>query len=185
MQTRNPAKKITGALFYLLLIAVIVAAFNLGGGGRLREIGGYSIARVLTASMQPVYPQGSVVLIKRVDTAGMQVGDDATYLTADGKIVTHRIKEIYENHLNSGHRGFVTKGVNNFSADPEIVYDTNIIGKVVWHSDAVGAALDWIRVNWTAAIVIALLLPLGILLVFLLRQFFKRAEGKQGKNPEV
>jgi signal peptidase len=167
------AAKIGGGCFYLFMIAAIVAALMLGGGGKLHEIGGYSVLRVLSDSMKSVMPRGSIVLIQRTDPANIAIGDDITYMTDDKKLVTHRVEDIYSNYQDTGYRGFVTKGVNNSVPDPDIVYEVNIVGKVIWHNNTVGQALGWIRSNLTAALVIAGMIPLVALLIYIMRLFFK------------
>jgi len=167
------AARATGALFYIVLIGLILAAFSLGGGNRPNEIAGLSIMRVLSPSMKSVYPQGSIVLIKRIAAGDIEKGDDITFLTGDGKIITHRVEDIYENHLETGHRGFLTKGVNNPVADNEIVYGVNIIGRVIWHSNAVGQTVNWVNDNKTAAIIITAMIPLLIFLLIIIRKFFR------------
>ena len=82
---------------------------------------GFRLFRVETGSMTPKYLVGDVILIKEKDTNKIEVGDDVTYIgttgVMKGQFVTHRVVSIEEV---DGERVFHTKGIANFSEDPEI-----------------------------------------------------------------
>ena len=139
---------ISDMIFYVALIAMIALAFifSRGDGGTL-NIGGYRIFEVLTASMQSVYPRGSVILVKETPVYELVVGDDITFLREDNNIITHRIIEIKEDYEGSGQRGLVTKGVDNATADDDIILEQNIIGKVVRSFPKVVTVLNWASEN--------------------------------------
>ena len=182
---RSRAGKIlSGIVFYLVLATAVATAFLYGTRTGAKNFLGYSYANVLTRSMQSEIPQGSLVLVKHVDPAEIQVGDDVTYLPQDGSTVTHRVMTIYENYNESGIRGFVTKGVENPAPDPDVVYATNLVGVVRFHVAGLGALLSDVAGHiWVIAGMFALLL----LLSFSLRSFFGAAKNeknaKQRKPP--
>lgn len=76
------------ALSVLLLVALGVAPHT----------GAYRPVTVLTASMQPTIPAGSVVFVTPVDPGEVRVGDVLTYNipVEDRRVVTHRVVEILE-----------------------------------------------------------------------------------------
>src|SRR5688572_5679494 len=53
---------------------------------------------VLTGSMSPAVPVGSVVVVRPVDPRTLEPGDVATYQPEEGKdvFITHRIMEVHE-----------------------------------------------------------------------------------------
>lgn len=172
--------RITGAIFYSVLVAIIGTAFFLGSQGGSRSVLGYSIFSVLTQSMQSEIPQGSLVIVKEVDTDTIQVGDDITFLQQDQSTVTHRVVDIYEDYGGQGIRGFQTKGLENNKADEQIVYEGNVVGVVAAHFPGAGEILSFIRDHaWKIVIAVALIL----MLVFSLYTFLKaNKEVKQGET---
>ena len=126
--------------------------------------------KVLTKSMQSEIPKDSMIITRVVDPNSLKIGDDVTYLKSDKVTVTHRIVGIYENHADSGMRGFQTKGVNNGSPDADIVMANNIVGKVVFHNLFLGNALNFIRAQ---VIWIGIFAALLIGFIVAMRHFFK------------
>jgi signal peptidase len=94
---------------------------------------GFRIYNIVTGSMVPKYVVGDVLLVKEVEAKDLNVGDDISYLgeidTFKDKVVTHRIIE--KNRTNEGKYTFVTQGIANSAADPEINED-QIYGRVVY-----------------------------------------------------
>lgn len=62
------------------------------------KVFGYHIYAVLTESMTPAYPVGSVVYIRDCGAEDIEVGDVVTYQmgSATGAVMTHRVMEIDE-----------------------------------------------------------------------------------------
>ncbi|MDR0531957.1 MAG: signal peptidase I [Oscillospiraceae bacterium] len=166
------ARQVGNAVFYLLLIAAIGAAFfvSRSGEGVSGGLGGFHVLRILSPSMQSVYPVGSVVVVRSAPAGDYKVGDDVTYLREDDQTVTHRIISIIDNAEGSGLRGFETKGVENQLPDFEIVYENNVLGRVMFHIPAVGSAAEFLQANWAWALaLLAILLALSFTLPRALR----------------
>jgi hypothetical protein len=73
-----------------------------------------------------------------------------------------------------GVRGFETKGIENPMADEDIVYADNVIGRVIYHTAAIGVFLSYIK----AHIVMVAALLIGVLILCIaLRVLF--SEGKR------
>ncbi len=93
------------------------------GGVRLL---GFTPYTVLSPSMTPKYPVGSLVYVKQIDPKDVEVGDDITFvMNEDLVVVTHRVIEVDE-----ASEYFKTQGIANDSPDGSPVYCENIIGKV-------------------------------------------------------
>ncbi|MGH8860253.1 MAG: signal peptidase I, partial [Jatrophihabitantaceae bacterium] len=89
-------------------------------------VGGRALT-VLTGSMEPALPVGSVVIERSGDVADLHVGDVATYQqSGSGNLVTHRIVAI-----DASHSRFTFRGDANPVPDPQQVPVTAIRG-VVW-----------------------------------------------------
>lgn len=88
---------------------------------------------VLTSSMEPTYPPGTLVIVKPIDDADIRIGDAITYQIASGRpeVVTHRVISIISS--SGGERRFVTQGDNNAVPDAAAVQAVQIRGKV-WYS---------------------------------------------------
>jgi signal peptidase len=96
---------------------------------------------VLTGSMTPDIPVGSIVLVRPVDPGTLHVGDVATYQKEPGRAeyITHRIVEI---DTSTSPTSFVFKGDANRGADVDPVPATAIRGKVWFHVAYLGALRD-------------------------------------------
>lgn len=96
---------------------------------------------VLTGSMTPSIPTGSIVLVRPVDPGTLQVGDIATYQRADDnkEFITHRIVGIDQKSTGAT---FEFKGDANRVADDTAVPADMIRGKVWFHVPYLGAIRD-------------------------------------------
>lgn len=99
-------------------------------------VGGYSLFRVVTGSMEPTISTGSVLLCKDTKISKIEEGDIVCYRTQIaeiyGSIVTHRVTSVNEDE--SGAIYLETKGDANASADPYYVDKWDLVGKVTWYS---------------------------------------------------
>src|SRR5438105_1372900 len=95
--------------------------------------GAYRLATVLSGSMAPGMPVGSVAVLAPEDPADVYVGDVITFQapTPDHPVVTHRVVEILE----GGHHPVLrTKGDANRSPDP---WTARLAGGRAWRRVAV------------------------------------------------
>ena len=106
-------------MFILFLLALLMFVPNLIG---------YKSFAVISGSMEPNIPVGSIVYAKEIDYKDLKVDDVITYQLGSDTIVTHRIKEI-----NDKEKTVVTKGDANETIDSSPVNYKQIIGKVAFH----------------------------------------------------
>lgn len=80
------------------VVAVTVTLLTLLAIGIGPPTGAYQVRTVLTGSMRPTMPEGSVVMVVPVPPSRLRVDDVITYRipVEDRRIVTHRIVEIIE-----------------------------------------------------------------------------------------
>ncbi len=131
-------KMLSGFTTLLLLVAVVCGLFftlqSLSTG--YVSFGGMSVFRVITGSMEPRIPVGSLLLSKRTDIENIAVSDVVCFKSKEfgGKniIITHRVTGIYETP--DGQILLQTKGDANLIADTSEVTEENLIGRVVWHT---------------------------------------------------
>ena len=107
--TKRFCSIVTGVV--LVLAALMLVAFV---GVRLFGLTPYA---VLSGSMEPEYPTGSLIYVRDVDPADVAVGDAITFELESGTLVTH---EVYE--IDSDARAFRTQGIANIDAGG-IVHD--------------------------------------------------------------
>ncbi|HEY9498268.1 MAG TPA: signal peptidase I [Terrimesophilobacter sp.] len=88
---------------------------------------------ILTGSMTPTYPPGTLIIVQPVDPTNLRIGDPITYQIESGKpaVVTHRIIAVTSG--SDGSRTFTTQGDANSAADENPVLPVQVRGKV-WYS---------------------------------------------------
>jgi signal peptidase len=124
-----------GALLLVVLLGIVTVALPFATGSQT-----YSI---LTRSMEPTYPPGSLIVVRPAPSAGPKVGDVITFQPTPGDptVITHRV--VKRTISSNGTRSFTTKGDNNAVADANPVRSAQIRG-VVWYAVPwVGALAVW------------------------------------------
>src|SRR5882724_468954 len=160
-----------------ILLAVAGLVLLVVGIGPLT--GAYRMATVLSGSMAPGMPVGSVAVLVPIDPAAVQVGDVITYdaPTPEHQVVTHRVVEITES---GPHPVVRTKGDANTAADP---WSARLSGAPAWRRVAVipyaGTAIRTLRSapvhHATVHVVPALLLAAMLLAIW--------SSGPNGRTP--
>ncbi|MBR3319705.1 signal peptidase I [Candidatus Saccharibacteria bacterium] len=93
------------------------------------KIVGIKTFTVLSGSMEPDYPVGSMIYVRPKDYKELKVGDVISYVANNEKtIVTHRIVDIVVDEKDPEVLRFKTKGDANSSADANLVHYKNVIG---------------------------------------------------------
>jgi len=115
-----------GLLSLVLLLAVMVVALPM-----LTKSTPYT---VLTSSMNPSYPAGTLVIVRPTDTQQIHIGDVITYQIRSDEpaVITHRVIQIVEPTKVGDEVKFITKGDANTLPDPE-VKPIQVRG-VVWYA---------------------------------------------------
>ena len=115
----------------LMLLTVIAAALPL----TVPQYMGYEIYDVVSGSMEPTIPIGSIIYVKEAEPSGIKKGDVIAFKSGDS-IVMHRV---IDNKLVEG--TFTTKGDANPSEDMNEVPYSNLVGIVVRHIPILGQLL--------------------------------------------
>lgn len=141
--------KICNAIVTVMLIAIILVA----GALTVPKWLGMEIYGVLSGSMEPAYPVGSVLYVADVDANEIQVGDPISfYLGNSETVATHRVIGIDKTA-----QTFSTKGDNNPAADGGAVSFQNLIGKPVLCIPMLGTLAAYIETDqgklWCGVIV--------------------------------
>ena len=114
-----------------LVILAVAAALILAV--LLPRLTGATPYTVLTGSMRPNFPPGTLIVAKPIHSDDVRVGDVVTIQLQSGEAsyVTHRVVEVTTEL--SGERRFRTKGDANDAADSELRRSEQIRGKL-WYS---------------------------------------------------
>lgn len=117
----------------LILISVIVTCLP----AFLPRVLGYEVYNVVSGSMQPEIPIGSLILVKPAEPETIKEGEVIAFMSEDS-VITHRV---VANKVIEGK--FTTKGDANEKEDMNDVPYGAVIGKVTFHCPLLGEML-WI-----------------------------------------
>jgi len=128
--------KIAKNILFWISTACLIFAITLVAVPRLF---GVDFRAIITGSMTPEIPVGSLVVIVPAKAEKIKVGDDISFVTAGEKVVTHRVVEI-DREKNE----FTTWGIANdpSARDAPSKYE-NILGVVRLHIPVLGRIFSW------------------------------------------
>lgn len=132
---------------------------------------GYDEMAVLTGSMQPTIPVGSLVYVREVQPETLEAGDVITYRLSGDTRVTHRVIEVKpeENCV-------VTQGDANDSPDGDIAFD-RIVGKMDFSIPYLGFIAMNIRTKTGIMVICGVLI--AIILLTFIPEIFAPEEKKE------
>lgn len=113
--------------FLVMVVAVAVLVIA------LPAIVGGSALTVLTNSMSPKFPPGTLIIIKPTPIAEIRVGDVLTYQirSGDPSVISHRVVTRSVNL--EGETTFITKGDNNDLPDAKPIQEVQVKG-TLWYA---------------------------------------------------
>ena len=114
-----------------MLAAVILSALPL----TVPRLLGYKVYAVISGSMEPALPAGSLVYVKDADPFTVTPGEIIAF-SDGGEVVTHRVRE---NRSDEG--SFITRGDANNTDDLFPVSYRNLIGRVKFHVPVMGSLM--------------------------------------------
>lgn len=156
--------RVLGILILLLIILSVLPA-------TVPRYLGYEIYHVVSGSMEPEIPVGSIVYVEEVPAEEVENGDVIAFWSRDS-VITHRV---VRNRQVEGE--FVTKGDANAAEDMNPVPYGELIGRVKYHFPVIGK----IMVLYTSTIGKVYLIGLalcGLLLNILAGRIKARSRGE-------
>lgn len=163
-------KKIFFTLVNLISVLVIAAAVVvlltvvLTKPGEAPQIGGYTVLRITTGSMEPEYKIDTLILVKNVEPDTIKSNDVISFYSKDpaldGAVNTHRVVEVEKD---GDHWIYITKGDANNVVDAYTVDAKYLIGKVVASSLILGKLAR--LVSNPLIFIPIILIPLAIILI--------------------
>ena len=151
----------------LLLAAVLVPKLCLG----------VEMKAVMTSSMEPELPVGSLLVIVPADYEDINIGDDITFIRDENlTLVTHRVIS-----KDDTSQKITTQGIANNTADAPTSYQ-NVLGKVALHIPYIGYAV--ILLSTTKGKIIAVILILALLSISILTDKYGKDKAKTTSDNE-
>ncbi len=164
-------KRVCNILSTILLLVLLALACLLFVPNLL----GYQSFAIVSGSMEPAYPVGSIVYAKEAPFNELKEGDVISYSLSGDTKVTHRIVAIDEEK-----QQFTTKGDANNTDDGEPVSYKNVIGKVAFSVPYLGYLSQYIRTPLGIAI------GCGVIFIMIILNFIPDILGEEDnkKNKE-
>jgi signal peptidase len=146
--------------FVLFLFAVLLLGRREGVNGV--SLLGYRMFMVLSGSMEPEYPEGSVVFTRETPFEDIAPGDVITfYSPVLEDLVTHRV--VSAEFLDPDGYAYVTKGDANAREDDQRAYSWDVLGTVRFKVPFLGYVVDLLRTVW--GLIFLVILPATIIIV--------------------
>ena len=181
-------KKFFLTLINILSVLVIAAAVVVlclvvfTKQGETPSLGGYTVFRITTGSMKPVYDVDTLILVKKTDPSEIQVGDVISFYSADpaldGAVNTHRVIAVEQD---GEEWNYTTQGDANNTPDQYGTDSRALIGKVVASSLVLGKLAR--LVSNPLVFIPVILIPLAVILISNMVQTVRLA-GKIARDEE-
>lgn len=176
-------KRIWDAVTTVIVILAVIFALLLVGA----RLFGVRVYSVVSGSMEPEYPVGSLIYVKQVTPSEVKVGDVITFVLSNNTPATHRVIDI-----DSDAQLFYTQGDANFRINEETgekefikdapVHFNNLIGKPVFKIPLLGYAAYYIQ--HPPGTYIAIAAGAVLLILVFLPDIFKKNVKKDENSPE-
>ena len=160
IQTIKKTANILSTLAVILALALVLLLVA-------PRVFGVHVFTVLSGSMEPAYPVGSMIYVKSVDPFQLKEGDVISFLLDENTIATHRITGIVPDEEDESVIRFRTKGDANDVEDGSLVHCRNVVGTPIFTIPKLGYFADYIQhppgmyiaVSAAAIVLLILLLP--------------------------
>ena len=168
------SRMITGIVVVLLMALVMLFA-----GVRLLGLTPFA---VLSGSMEPLYPVGSLIYVQETDPAQIEPGDAVTFTKGSGVVATHQAYEV-----DAASQLIRTQGIANINADGSVMKDAepvpfaNVIGVPVACIPLLGYVNSFVTSPGGSFVVIAAAVVL-IVLSIVLGPSSRKASPAQGRH---
>ena len=172
MQIPNQIKRAWDIASTVLVVIVVIFAILLAGV----RLFGVQVFSVISGSMEPEYPVGSLIYVKKIDPTEIEVNDVITYVLPNDTPSTHRVIRIdEENQL------FYTKGDANKTEDGAPVHFKNLIGTPIFKIPLLGYIAYYIQ--HPPGMYIAIAAGAILLILVFLPDLFQKDEKTDKKSP--
>lgn len=133
--------KLRSIITALICVSALALALLLGGG----RLFGLKTYVVLSGSMEPAFPTGSIIYVKKTDPYGLKMGDVITFRLDNGSTATHRISRIVQDEGDPSQISFITRGDANMTDDAAAVEAERVMGVPVLTIPKLGYFVNYIQ----------------------------------------
>lgn len=134
-------KKIWNIITWCIVALVVMLAAVLAGS----RLMGLRVFSVLSGSMEPNYPTGSLIFVQKVDPYTLTEGDVITFMLDEDTVATHRIVAVVPDEEDSSVIRFQTKGDANDAPDGSLVHYKNVLGSPIFCIPKMGYVMNYIQ----------------------------------------
>lgn len=137
-------KRVTKKIFKYIILNILIILFIINLILSFEEnthILGIYMFNIVSESMEPTLEINDVVVVQRCKPASLKEGDIITFQQEE-RTISHRIIDITNEKETIK---FKTKGDNNEIADPDLVKETQVYGKVLFSIKKIGKAVNYIQ----------------------------------------
>lgn len=168
-QRRAKGGKFIPALCNVVGTLILVSVIGTCLPATLPRFLGYEVYNVVSGSMQPKIPIGSLILVKPTEPESVGEGDIIAFQSEDS-VITHRVMK---NKVVEGK--FTTKGDANAEEDMNDVPYGALIGEVTFHCPLLGELL-WVYTSTAGKIYAVCFAACGAMFNILAGRMRERAE---------
>ena len=164
-------KRICSTISILILAFMVLVSMALA----LPPLLGFKTYAVLSGSMEPVLPVGSMAYVKPSQPEEITPGDIITYAMAgnDAMRVTHRVVEV-----DSVEKTFITKGDTNEVEDGPVAFD-RLIGRMGFNIPYLGYLTVFLKTK--QGIIMILCTTVLLILLTLLPEVWRKSDPHEQK----
>ena len=141
MRNYGCSAKVLNAISTAVVILTALLAIALSGV----RMFGLNTYVVLTGSMEPAYPAGSLIYVQDVDYRVLKEGMAITFAIDEKTVVTHRIVEVFPDTEEPEIIRYRTKGDANEDADGGLVHCKNVIGEPIFAVPYLGYLINYVQ----------------------------------------
>ena len=170
--------KFLPAFLRVLGIAFLVIVIGLCAPITIPRIVGYEVYEVVSGSMEPAIPVGSVLYVKPVDPKTVAENEIIAFKDVDA-VVAHRVV-----HNRTGIGEFVTKGDANDVEDREPISYDAVVGRVEMHLPVFGMAMA-LYASVVGKVYLILTAGCGLMLCMLANRMEDDADGNSADGSDA
>ena len=126
----------TGIVVLVVIFAVMLVGVRLFG---------LQVFTVISGSMEPAYPVGSLIYVRETDPFTLEQGDVITFMLNEDTVATHRIVEVVPDETDTSVIRYRTKGDANEAEDGSLVHYKNVIGTPIFKIPYMGYVANYVQ----------------------------------------
>ena len=169
----------------ILLVFVLIRVVGAKMRGQVPTVLGYSVVNIISGSMEDTIPEGTYILIKKVDASSVKKDDIICFYSTDtsiyGMLNTHRVIE--DPIKTDTGIEFVTKGDANSAKDKVNASGDRLVGVYVKKLDSLTAFSNLLSGNTLFIVIFGLQLAIITIVVYGMVKSKAQKKDSDGQEP--